>query len=308
MYNRNTREQAVYPIRVVAEKTGVNPVTMRAWERRYGLIKPERTAKGHRLYSTQDIDTINQILQLLEQGIPISRVAESLSGGPLREPLPDPAGYDDAAEKNAWESYVRRMVTAVSAFDERALDAAYNDALSLYPIDLVTRMLITPLLREMTARWETFVYADAERHFLDSYLRNKLGARFHHQSLQANGAKLVLAGVAGDHTEIPMFFLALAALTAGYRVVLLGANCQLESLEHVLSRTRAAALVLHSELLLPARMITSQLSALAGRAPCPVFITGSCTESQSDELDRAGLIPLPEDFISALQLVRDSLS
>jgi len=303
-----TSADAVYPIRVVAERTGVNPVTMRAWERRYGLIQPQRTAKGHRVYSNKDIDTIKRILQLIEQGIPISRVRESLANSPLREPLPVFAEHADHADGNAWEGYIRRMITAVSGFDGRALDAAYNDALSLYPVDLVSRMLINPLMREMTARWDTFAYADAERHFVHSYLRNKLGARFHHQSLQAGGAQLVMAGVVGDHAEIPIFTLALAALTAGYRVVMLGADCQLESLEHVLSRTRAAALILHSEMLLPARMITSQLSALAERAPCPIFITGRCAETQRSELEGSGLITLPEDSISALQLVGDTLT
>jgi DNA-binding transcriptional MerR regulator len=308
MTSSKSSADAVYPIRVVAERTGVNPVTMRAWERRYGLIQPQRTAKGHRVYSSEDIATINRILQLLEQGIPISRVRELLSSSPLREPLPVFAEHSDYPDENAWDSYLRRMTTAVSSFDGRALDAAYNDALSLYPVNLVTRMLINPLLREMSARWETFAYADAERHFLNSYLRNKLGARFHHQSFQATGAQLVMAGVAGDHAEIPIFVLALAALTAGYRVVMLGADCELESLEHVLSRTRAAALILHSEMLLPARMITPQLSALVECAPCPVLITGSCIDSQRTELEGAGLISLPVDSISALQLVGDALT
>lgn len=295
--------EAVYPIRVVAEKTGVNPVTMRAWERRYGLIRPQRTPKGHRLYSDRDIETIRQVLRLLEQGIPISRVKESLAGGGRAAAVVDRPDSPPPGDTSSWQGYLRRMATAVGAFDERALDAAYNDALSLYPIDLVTRMLIVPLLREMTSRWETFAYADAERHFLDSYLRNKLGARFHHQSVQAQGAKLVMAGAPGDHAEIPLLLMALAVLTSGYRVVLLGADCRLEGLAHVLSRTRAAALLVHGELLLPTRTIDHELAGLAEQLTCPVFVFGGCASAQRSELEAAGLIPLPVDSVSALQVL-----
>ena len=53
---------AMLPIRDAARETGVNPVTLRAWERRYGLVKPHRTAKGHRLYSADQLQQIQQIL------------------------------------------------------------------------------------------------------------------------------------------------------------------------------------------------------------------------------------------------------
>jgi predicted site-specific integrase-resolvase len=62
-------DEGLYPIGTVSEITGVNAVTLRAWERRYGLIKPERTPKGHRLYSKTDVDKIQHILEQLGRGI-----------------------------------------------------------------------------------------------------------------------------------------------------------------------------------------------------------------------------------------------
>lgn len=58
--------EGLFPIRTVAQLTGVNPITLRAWERCYGLIQPVRTAKGHRLYSAEDIHTIRRILGFLD--------------------------------------------------------------------------------------------------------------------------------------------------------------------------------------------------------------------------------------------------
>ena len=69
--------QAQYPIRTVAAITGVNPVTLRAWERRYKLIKPLRTPKGHRLYSQTDIELISKLdldMMTIETGEDLSPV------------------------------------------------------------------------------------------------------------------------------------------------------------------------------------------------------------------------------------------
>ena len=55
------KEEDLFPIREVARLTGVNPVTLRAWERRYGLIQPVRTDSGHRLYSPTDVDTVRSV-------------------------------------------------------------------------------------------------------------------------------------------------------------------------------------------------------------------------------------------------------
>ncbi|MES9930293.1 MAG: MerR family transcriptional regulator, partial [Candidatus Thiodiazotropha sp. 6PDIVS] len=68
-----------YPIRKVAELTGINPVTLRAWERRYGLIKPERTPKGHRLYTDEHIQLIRRIIGLIDKGISIGQVRHMLA-------------------------------------------------------------------------------------------------------------------------------------------------------------------------------------------------------------------------------------
>ena len=60
--DRTVAPGSMLPIRAVANLTGINPVTLRAWERRYNLITPKRTPKGHRLYSENDIEIIKQVL------------------------------------------------------------------------------------------------------------------------------------------------------------------------------------------------------------------------------------------------------
>ena len=71
--------EELFPIREVARLTGVNPVTLRAWERRYGLIQPTRTESGHRLYSMTDIERVRSILGWIERGVAVSKVGKILA-------------------------------------------------------------------------------------------------------------------------------------------------------------------------------------------------------------------------------------
>ena len=78
-------QNALYPIREVARLTGVNPITLRAWERRYNLIEPVRTESGHRLYTQEHIDFLHETLRLMEEGIPISRIQAVISEASPRQ-------------------------------------------------------------------------------------------------------------------------------------------------------------------------------------------------------------------------------
>lgn len=65
--NSGSAALPVYPIRTVARLSGISEGTLRAWEARYGLIKPARTKGGHRLFSKNDINRINEIKKLLHE-------------------------------------------------------------------------------------------------------------------------------------------------------------------------------------------------------------------------------------------------
>ena len=162
-------------LKAVVQQTGLKPDTLRAWERRYKLITPRRTPKGHRLYTEEDVELIRQVLELLDQGISISQVKPLLEQAPSQQQA---APFAEAGE--VWKRYQQTMLSAVEKFDENVLDSTYNDALSLYPVDVVNQRLVAPLLRIIGERWKEREVGIAEEHFFSVYLRNKLGARIHH--------------------------------------------------------------------------------------------------------------------------------
>jgi len=294
--------EGLLPIRTVSILTGVNAVTIRAWERRYGLITPQRTPKGHRLYTHQDVEHIKQIVDLLKQGISVGHVK------PLLDQSPDDASTQPATDDgDSWKHYQDSMLDAIEKFDEPALDSSYNDALSLYPVDIVNQRLTTPLLRLLGERWSLREAGVAEEHFFSVYLRNKLGTRIHHMNQRSHAPVLLLACLPGELHEIGLLFFALSAISNGYRVLILGANTPLQQIPAVLERKPCAGVILSSSAK-PARgVIDSGLPELASRISVPVFVGGKAAESHRKALEGSGIICLGENITDGLQLVNESL-
>ena len=273
-------DKVLFPIGRVSEKTGVNSVTLRAWERRYGLIKPQRTPKGHRLYSQADVELINNIVNSLQQGLTISRISERyVSAG---DSIHESTGQD------LWIEYRQRFITAITRFDEALLDACYNEAMSLYPVEVVTEKLIEPLLLELGMRWQKAVQSPgntpiAEEHFFSVFMRNKLGARFHHRNIINQGPKLLLACLPGELHEFGLLLFALAAHSRGYRIVLLGADMPLTELPLVIQKTGADAVVLSGSETLSCDAVHQGLAGLINNTIVPVYIGGKiCVRCEHD--------------------------
>lgn len=128
---------AEIPIREMSRLTGVNSVTLRAWERRYGLIKPLRTNKGHRLYRREDVALIKTIQAWLARGLAIGKVSELLESG---------QAANDTAVENVWQDYSSELVVILAELNLGKLDAFFNQLFSVYPASIVADELLVPLL------------------------------------------------------------------------------------------------------------------------------------------------------------------
>ena len=134
----------LFPIREVVRLTGVNPVTLRAWERRYGLIQPVRTEGGHRLYSQADIEAIRSIVDWTERGVAVSKVGSLLERSAASKAEPWAAEAEPlAGEWGEWQARVRQ---AVDAFDEARLEQLYGQVFSTYPLSVVFEAILSAAL------------------------------------------------------------------------------------------------------------------------------------------------------------------
>jgi DNA-binding transcriptional MerR regulator len=291
----------LFPIRTVSTLTGINAITLRAWERRYGLISPLRTDKGHRLYSSSDIERINRIVSLLDRGVSVGHVRALLDG---EERVVNPS----AATGGPWQRYAMQMLSAISRFDESRLEVVYNEILSLYPVETMTQQLLMPLLRELGERWRLEAAGIAEEHFFLAYVRNKLGARFHHRSRNTSGPLLLCACLPGEHHEIGLLLFALAAHERGFRLISLGANMPLKELPTVAKRACPEALILSSSIEPLPEIWADELPAMVTAVDIPVFVGGKTAVRFRDKIISAGAVPVGADLQQGLRLIAKKLS
>ncbi|SEO93296.1 transcriptional regulator, MerR family [Aquisalimonas asiatica] len=251
--------------------TGVNPVTLRAWERRYGLIRPQRTPKGHRLYTERDIDRINQILVLLDRGIPISQARQVLDEGD-GDAAATTAETTDPGE-DTWSALLTRMRTGVTVYDEQALSECYEEACSLFAPSQVQHHLLAPLYRQFPPGGS----ADdqAARAFLHSWLRTVLSARMHHRCRRAAGPRVLLATTDSGADDIPLLLLGLQLIDHGFRTALLGCAVDTDALATAARQTGAESVLLWTG---GDTGGTAGLNRLAGDVP--VFVAGNTAPLQ----------------------------
>ena len=253
--------QGFMPIRDVARITGVNAVTLRAWERRYGLIVPHRTPKGHRLYSAEHVARIQAILTWLGRGVSVSQVKGLLRSG-------QPAFAEASSQ---WEEKRQRLQESICNLSERRLDDCFNSELALYPPHTLCQQLLMPLLEELELRWRNQFGAQAERVFFYSWLRSKLGARLYHNNRQYSGAPLLLINVSDLPMAPGMWLTAWLASSA---------NCPVDVFDWPLSPAELALAVEHIQpravLLYSSQALnTAQLPRWLTGHNCPCLIIGA---------------------------------
>jgi DNA-binding transcriptional MerR regulator len=241
--------QPLFPIRVVARLTGINPVTIRAWERRYGLVTPERTPGGHRLYSRADVDRLRSASRLISQGLAIGQASRLLDA-------------ERAAPPSRPSHAIERFLGRVARLDDEGMTALYQ-ALRVREDGGAAA---GALLAAIPATLEEAPVV--QRRFAEAWVQALLGARVQ-ASLPDEEAARVIVCVEADGPERTWgTVLALLLSELGLRPILLG-PLPGESLEEAAERAGCTAVVVVGSGELPA----------AGRIP---FFRGPFGEPAAD--------------------------
>ncbi len=243
-----------YNLKVVLQITGIKPDTLRAWERRYGLPQPERTAGGHRLYSHHDIEMIRWLMARQEEGMRIHQAIElwrSMEEGG-RDPLAEtsPLLAEDVPERPAIVSGVHldemrhAWVAACMNYDEPGAERILAQAFALYPLESVCLEVLQVGLREIGDLWFNGKLTVQQEHFASSLALRRLDALLTAAPPPTRPDRVVV-GCPPDEEHV--FSPLLAALFLRYRgwdVVYLGANVPQMYLERTVRSTGASLVIL----------------------------------------------------------------
>lgn len=269
----DTTPPDLLPMRDVVSLTGINPVTLRAWERRHGLIRPQRTEGGHRLYTARDVQRIRDILCWTANGLPVSKVGDRLAGRP-EAPVQQPSAFDE------WRDAV---VRASEAFDAQALEGIHGQLFTLFPKTSVLREVLMPVWYELASG-----AAPGQRSqwlFLDTFLRARLLARLHLNQIPA--PRVLLASTEGQ-AEFEVLCAGLMLSSEQQRIDVLGCGQSLEDLPLLCTAMQPAALVIKVQAPV-STALARRLRTLQMDIACPLALVG---ERFADSLHALSGIPL----------------
>ena len=222
---------AILRIGELSRRSGVSPELLRAWERRYGLLHPTRSAGGLRLYSLDDLQRVRLMQAHLDSGLAAAQAAALASREPGRE-----------ARHIAAPTAVREeLAEALGRFDEPRAQAVLDGALAVATVDTLLTDVVLPFLHDLGERWARGEASVAQEHFASSVLRGRLLglARGWGNGL---GPLAQLACLPGEQHELGLIACGLALRSRGWRVAYLGSNTPLETTEAA-ARSLAPALI-----------------------------------------------------------------
>lgn len=252
------------PIREVSKITGVNSVTLRAWERRYGLVKPLRTDKGHRLYRSEDIERIQEIQSWLTQGLAISKIKALLES-------PQPPQHPEPGAGGLWREFEPPMRRALETLNRRALDQLLGQLISLYPAELMVDQLLEPLLTELSG--EQYYGAATKLNLLETALREYFCSALFRQRQKARGPRILLTQLPETQPDLLAMIFSYALAVNDYRVDYLSAVPEAE-LVFALQQMHSRALIIYAQSASGNLNLVNDRGRWEKNLQVPVFLAG----------------------------------
>ena len=244
-------------IGAVARRTGVAVTTLRAWESRYGVLRPGRTEGGHRLYSEADVDRVLAVLRLTSQGWSVSAAAASVTAerSPSRLGLVEDSDGGTERSRPADPSSARSreiLARAVRTYDAAEAEGVLDEAIARLGVAYALQDVVMPVLRDLGEGWREDPSLISAEHFATNSLRPRL-MRIVTSARSANAPRCIAAAPPSEDHELGVLAAAAVAADLGFQVTYLGA------------RTPTIALERSTETIRPDVVLVGAVTANAGR-------------------------------------------
>ena len=234
---------ASFSIQAAAERTGLSPHVIRAWERRYRAITPERSAGKHRLYSETEIERLALLHRAVRSGHSIGKIA-SLSTDKLSALATNRSDWPMRGPNDSAALFRSDALVATKRFDGPALEAAFKRALLSLGQQGLVRQTIAPLAEEIGEQWRTGELSAAHEHFFTASVKVFLGNLTKQFAMPLNAPRVIVATPAGQLHELGAVMAASTAANLGWRSIYLGPSLPAHEIAGAALSNEAAAVAL----------------------------------------------------------------
>jgi MerR family transcriptional regulator, light-induced transcriptional regulator len=276
----------------LAKRTGVSPELLRAWEQRYGLLQPTRTAGGFRLYSAADEARVQHMQSLVSGGLAAAQAARLiLSGG-------EPAPRTVSGPGTTLEDAAGNLAASLDRLDEQAANAALDRLFAAYTVETVLQDVVLPYLHRLGERWEAGEVSVAQEHFASNLLRGRLLGLAQGWG-QGQGPGAILACVPGEQHELGLLAFGVALRRRGWRITYLGTDSPIDAVADIAPSLAPTVVVLLS--MNPERFLdhSREIEKLANQVQVMIAGTGATPEVARQTRTRR----LDQDPVSAAQAI-----
>jgi MerR family transcriptional regulator, light-induced transcriptional regulator len=294
------REPGFLRIGELARRTGASPELLRAWERRYGLLRPARSQGGFRLYTAADEARIRRMRDYLSRGVAAAEAARLALDAEAAAPdarLPEAAVASAAtAASRPLPAAARELAAALDQFQEEQAHAVLDRMLAAYRIETVLRDLLIPYLHDLGERWARGEVSVAQEHFAANLVRGRLLGLARGWG-QGHGPVAVLACLPGEQHDLGLLAFGISLQRRGWRIIYLGPDTPIATIHHAVGRLRPDLVVLTSTV---AEHVAAHADAIADLARTTSVALGGAGAT-AELAARTGVRLLDTDPVTAAE-------
>jgi DNA-binding transcriptional MerR regulator len=268
-------EAARFRIGELSYRVGVSPDVLRAWERRYRLLRPTRSKGGYRLYTERDEWRVRLMQQQLWNGLSAAQAADHVARIESASNLPDES-IETPYELN------QQLARSLEAFDEDRAHELLDRLFGLHGLEIAIRDALMPYLRELGERWARKEVSIAQEHFASRLIEGRLLALARGWN-KGPGRRAVLACPPGEQHTLPLISFGLILRSRGWRNIYLGGETPPSTVQMAADTVAADVVVMSAVSADRFAPIARELRALARR--CQLVLAGSgATAELAEEL------------------------
>lgn len=277
-----------YTIKTVSARTGIRSVTLRAWERRYEVLNPQRADNRYRQYSDRDIEILRWLKDRVDNGIPISAAASELKKMAKKGEWADiiPSGVVPQSGQPAWPAqyYAEQLYRVLLKHDEMRAGELLQEALASFGLISTFMEVVTPCLVEIGEAWYRGSILVTTEHFASVFLRGKLLTMLQSFPVRRSAPSILIGGAPGEQHEIGSMMMAVLLRSEGFRVEYLGPDIPLDDLADYAKTEKPKMIILSATTETAALELRSMQALISRLRPAPIFAFGGRAFNLRSEL------------------------
>ena len=269
----------MYTIRRASLLTGVSEASLRAWERRYGVVTPHRNESGYRLYDDEDLAAVSTMRRLVDNGWSPAEAADAVRRGTVPVVPDEVVGRDtsDGLQPPNAVTYRRRFLSSAAQMDTAGIEESLDGGFALGSFEHVVDSWLFPTLQALGEGWARGEIDVAGEHAASHAVHRRLSAAFDAAGSRSRGPAVVVGLPSGSQHDLGALAFATAIRRRGLDVLYLGANVPVSSWEAAIRSREARAAVLSVVTPEDRPAAAAVAERLLSQAPAPIVCAGGAS-------------------------------